>query len=584
MITEVSAIGDWEVDSAGLITALPIGEASTFRARFVPSIEGISTGVLRMTSSDPDRPVFDIPVEGLGLLSPLTNAPRIVHQPAPQLLYEGAALRLEVVAVSLLPMSYQWQRNGQNLPRATEAVLLVPAITGADAGSYSVRVSVGKVLAKSAPVAVTILKPNRVELAVAVGKSVLLDSGAVGEVIAGSWQLHGEPVTASRKHVLLKSGRFLQLRGVELADADVYRCLVTAPGGELVSREIALVVVTGPPQVVQPVSLPNGIVGGAFNHQLVVVPDLQRPATSFQVRGLPPGLKVDPQTGWITGHPTRAGSFKLTLRFGNQRGFISVRSLLVIDPMPTGLAGTFAGLIEREATINAGLGGHIELKITSRSAASGVLQMGTDRLRFRGAVLVDAAGLLPPELQVTVERKGRPKPAPLALALNFDLTQLKMSGSVSPTDSDAVAELVGWASPWHRRQQPALTREGYHTMALLLDDQHLTDLAVPQGSGFGSFKIGTNGGLRVSGRLSDGTPLSLAPKLGAHGEIGLYSVLYGKADPGTLWGRMDQSLGTDLVSPTDNDLAGTLTWTNQIEARGVARFILLVLRRSCCGW
>jgi hypothetical protein len=65
-------------------------------------------------------------------------APFIVTQPQSQTLGEGSVAGLSVVAGGATPLRYQWRRNGLNLAGATNADLVFPSVTPANAGDYSV--------------------------------------------------------------------------------------------------------------------------------------------------------------------------------------------------------------------------------------------------------------------------------------------------------------------------------------------------------------------------------------------------------------------------------------------------------------
>ncbi len=69
--------------------------------------------------------------------------PLIVTQPASQLVPAGAIVTFTVSATGTEPFSYQWQKNGQALPGATDASLTLASVTLDDGGSYRVLVSNG---------------------------------------------------------------------------------------------------------------------------------------------------------------------------------------------------------------------------------------------------------------------------------------------------------------------------------------------------------------------------------------------------------------------------------------------------------
>ncbi|MDO4723473.1 MAG: IPTL-CTERM sorting domain-containing protein, partial [Comamonadaceae bacterium] len=80
---------------------------------------------------------------------------------------------------------------------------------------------------------------------------------------------------------------------------------------------------------------PEGTVGQDYSF----TPDLNAEATkpvSFSLASgtLPTGLKLDEQTGAITGQPTKAGSFKLTLQAKNSAGTSTLDLTIEIKPAP----------------------------------------------------------------------------------------------------------------------------------------------------------------------------------------------------------------------------------------------------------
>lgn len=73
----------------------------------------------------------------------LEEFPRITTQPVSVSVTNGGTAVFTVVAEGSLGLTYQWFRNGLALPSGTDATLTLPNVSGADAGSYFVRVSTG---------------------------------------------------------------------------------------------------------------------------------------------------------------------------------------------------------------------------------------------------------------------------------------------------------------------------------------------------------------------------------------------------------------------------------------------------------
>ena len=68
----------------------------------------------------------------------------------------GTSVTLSVTAVGSLPMAYRWQRNGVDLPGATNTTLTFLNAQPADSGSYQVWISnaVGSICSRAATLSV----------------------------------------------------------------------------------------------------------------------------------------------------------------------------------------------------------------------------------------------------------------------------------------------------------------------------------------------------------------------------------------------------------------------------------------------
>jgi len=88
-------------------------------------------------------------------------APVITAQPAAAAVTVGDTVTLAVTATSTAALAYQWRRDGTALAGATTATLTLPAITAAQAGSYTVVVSnsAGSITSNAALVTVSAASP-----------------------------------------------------------------------------------------------------------------------------------------------------------------------------------------------------------------------------------------------------------------------------------------------------------------------------------------------------------------------------------------------------------------------------------------
>jgi hypothetical protein len=185
----------------------------------------------------------------------LADAPAIVRQPVDQTALVGstATFTVEVAGAGLI--SYQWRRNGTNLPGATGGSLSLSFLQLIDSGTYDVvvsnsfgaRVSTGAVLSVVDALAPVIsAQPS--------GQTV--KSGAVAELSVTAsgtpplvywWARNGVVIPGATSSVL-------RLPAVTLGDSGVYTASVANRAGTAVSVP-ARVTVTSPPVIVkQPLS------------------------------------------------------------------------------------------------------------------------------------------------------------------------------------------------------------------------------------------------------------------------------------------------------------------------------------------
>jgi hypothetical protein len=143
--------GRWSVDNGGvdiILNGVSLGIVNTggFGGWSEFAIEsGFVTGVNTLDFIVSNAPATPNPtglrVEMTGLIEVPDEAPRFLTQPVGGDAVQGETVTLSVWADGSSPLAYQWQRNGEDIPGATEATLVLTAIGAAQAGEYRVLVS-----------------------------------------------------------------------------------------------------------------------------------------------------------------------------------------------------------------------------------------------------------------------------------------------------------------------------------------------------------------------------------------------------------------------------------------------------------
>jgi len=303
------------------------------------------------------------------------------------------------------------------------------------------------------------------------------------------------------------------------------------------------------PSLSQPLVIPPAAVGAAFQ---MTIPTQNLPVV-YTVTNLPPGLKLDGNTGLLSGKPTKGGSYAMTVKAKNAAGTAEaiLSFTLAVSDLHEHLIGAFQGLVRGQTDINGQMGSRLEIATTSAGGLSGKLITGTMALPFRGVIEADVNDQDHPEALISVPRG---KSAPLSLNLAFDRDTQSLTGQVSD-GPQKTAVVRGWRNPWSAKNKvPAYYRK-LHTFVL---EQTSSGADLPQGYGFGSFPIvaESTGAVVLGGRLADGSPFSSSCFLGRNGELLLYSSLY--ANRGSLAGWLTVT-PHDAAVP-DNALNGAPAW------------------------
>ena len=559
--------------SALSATSLAPGESLTFQITFAPLNKGVRAATVRLASNDPTERSFSVPLGGSGFYTPVN----ITQQPVPTAVSVGSPVTFTVTATGTA-LRYQWRRNGVNITGATGSSYNLPAATTAQAGAYSVVVSnpEGSQTSTSAGLVVGDTVPKTVALPV--GSTFSFASPLSGTVTSYAWRLSTGPIPSDPRYTGFAT-RTLKITRLVEADAATFLCDVVTPGGPL-TTEVRLIVYNAPPLIPTPGPLPTdpivmdeAVVGGAYAWSLPLNTDPLRTPTRFSATGLPTGLVLGSTTGVVTGVPrvalTVARDYPVVFTASNARGKATARGIVRVNPLPVNTTGSYDGPVVRTAGFYNGLGGRVDLTISSSAAYSGSLTLGGTVLSFSGVLQTVLNGLEPTGL-ARIKRKGL---SDLTVSFTVDSVNHRLKDAVID-DGTFNATFAGWRSRWGT-VMPDPDRAALAAFVgrfnLALTPPAAWPEAHPQGAGYASFVVSSSGVLTVSGVGPDGQSFTCATFVGPLGEVLVYRALY--SNKGSVSGHLVAASGSAGAVPTfsDSGISGTLQWSRPAQNSRVYR-------------
>jgi len=226
------------------INTLDLSGGSAVRAPFAT---GISGGALAITVG-PDGNLYYLGRSADALFKIIYNnatSPFITNQPADLTVGEGQNAVLSVSALGSTPLSYQWRKNGNNIPGATNSTLAFSPAALANSGNYTVVVSnaSGNVTSEVATLTVLQNAPPVAEILTPVtgttyvaGTNINFSGSGTdaedGELQANafSWEIHFHHDTHTHDQPAIddvKQGSFLVPNVGETSDNVWYRIILT---------------------------------------------------------------------------------------------------------------------------------------------------------------------------------------------------------------------------------------------------------------------------------------------------------------------------------------------------------------------
>ncbi len=254
----------------------------------------------------------------------------ITTQPTPQSAVIGATASFSAVASGTSSVSYQWRKAGIDIASATAATLSLTDVQASDAGSYDVVVTnaSGSIMSNAVLLSVTASAP-------VITNSSLTAAATVGSTFSFS-------ITASNTATSFSASPLPPGLSVDAATG-VMSGTPTAAGTTAVllgatnatgTGNATLTITVAPAPVTPIVTSPSNVATVAGSPSTVVVVATDSP-TGFSATGLPPGMSIDSSTGTITGTPTTAGTWVVTVIVTNASGSTNFALTIAVAPKPS---------------------------------------------------------------------------------------------------------------------------------------------------------------------------------------------------------------------------------------------------------
>lgn len=542
----------WQKDGVDI----PDENTSTFRiASAAKSDEGSYSVIV-------SNIVGDYPSEE-ATLAVVEGKPKIIQLTEHQLKRPGDHLHLEVSALGRPPLRYQWKFNGKNITGATQRKLSLYSTSLKSAGRYSVTVTSAEAT-PSTDIQVGMVENKPVPFVLATKATATLKAVAAGNLLTFTWRRVDGDMPAAPRMTLSTDRRTLSLKTLTTDDSGRYFCEVSGPGGTLAAATTDVSIFDAAPDLLVQ-DLPDGIVGDLYTHSVKLGGTSRHAVTKFSASGLPKGVTINSKTGLISGRPSLAKKYSVTITASNAKGSPKVTEEIEIKVFPERLAGSYTGIIPRHAGLNGDLGGRLDFTLSSLGSLSGKMILGTRSLTLKGSVDLDPAGVVLPKVTLTLARPvtGAPALHPVTLEASIDTSANKLcftEDSRLHADTDVV-NVTGWSLPWKKLGNPASAFAGFYTLALEIPQDQQNTATIPQGNGFAAFTLSTDGKTKITGKTADGTSFTCSTHLSQNADLGLFATLYGNSPtPGSIVGPFSILPG-ELASASDNTLAGQWTWS-----------------------
>lgn len=186
-------------------------------------------------------------------------APTIDVPPSPVAVVAGSSASFSVVASGTAPFSYQWRKDGVNIPGATASTFSFNSVVGTNAGNYSVVVSNPAGSATSTAASLTVYLPPAITTQPQSQYGALDSTVTLQVAVSGTapftyqWFKNGNPL-ADGGNISGANSAALVISSLTTIDLDIYSVSITNDYGSVTSSNASVSVNIAPMITAQPQS------------------------------------------------------------------------------------------------------------------------------------------------------------------------------------------------------------------------------------------------------------------------------------------------------------------------------------------
>jgi subtilisin family serine protease len=464
------------------------------------------------------------------------DAPLITLQPQDTAAVQGSTVTLTTSGAGS-NLTYQWSLNGSALPGKTAATLNLSGISPSQVGNYTCTLTnTLSISSTTKPARVSVYDPVDQAVSVNNGATFITPTLTAGTYDSFQWYFDNSPLADSSRITGATTAK-LTMSNISSADNGAYT-LKAVLNGITVTTGAANLTTRPPPDVTAAASQSIRLGASAA----LALSTTGGPYT-YAYTGLPKGVSYNPATGALSGRPTKAGTYTVFLAVTDGFSNSTTRTIfLTVEPVPAALVGTFNGIVARDATLNANLGGALNLTTTSSGAFTAKLTLGTGTYSFKGQLNGAAGG---PAI-VDIPSIG---PSSVRLQLSIPTDNTVATGTLGTVAVSA------WRNPWGKTA-PANTYATKYTFALEPPDG---DGSVwPAGYSTGSVTVTTAGAASWTLLPADGTAaLKGTTTIATDGSMPLFAPV--KTPVGSFVGFLKLPPLPPSSTPSD-PITGSLSW------------------------